>query len=451
VADEPAIRGAALAVSAPTLGLEWAGAAGLADPATGTAMTPSMPVRIASNTKTFVAAAVLRLVEDGRLDLDAPLAEALPREAADLLASDGYDLGAITVRHLLTHTSGIHDHTEGEAYAEAIVADPRHRWTPVEQIARAVALGDPHAPPGEVYSYCDTGYVLLGLVLERATGQPLAAAVRQLVDFEGLGLDSTWWETLEPAPAGVPDRAHQLFGDADTHGFDPSFDLYGGGGLVAPVDDVARFFGALFRGRVYHDPATLDLMLTTVEGARPREDASAGSLPPGAYRMGVWVRELEGRTVYQHTGFFGTVAAFVPDLDLTVAATVNQNTGRAFDRILAGSIRVVEDSAATPDGSAGQSPTASPMTAAKVSAMSRLPSADGWHQSRKSSSPRPRPRRSAASSNVLSRSTSTALGWSPATRRTASLMSTIMPAPPTVRLRATRKCRRACSKSPSAS
>ena len=346
-ADEPAIRGAALAVSAPALGVEWAGGAGLADPGTGTAMTPSTPVRIASNTKTFVAAAVLRLVEDGRLDLDAPLAKALPREAADLLASDGYDLESITVRHLLTHTSGIHDHTEGEAYAEAIVADPRHRWTPLEQITRAVALGDPQAPPGEVYSYCDTGYVLLGLVLERATGQPLAAAVRRLVDFEGLGLDSTWWETLEPAPAGVPERAHQFFGDADTHGFDPSFDLYGGGGLASTVDDLARFTGGLFRGRVYRDPSTLDLMLTTVDGARAREDAGAGSLPPGAYRMGVWVRELEGRTVYQHTGFFGTMAAIVPDLDLAVAATVNQNTGRVFDRILAGTLRVAEDAAAT--------------------------------------------------------------------------------------------------------
>jgi len=342
VADEPSIHGAALAVSAPTVGVEWAGAAGLADPAAGTPMTPANPVRIASNTKTFVAAAVLRLVEDGRLDLDAPLSEVLPPEAAALLEGDGYDLEAITVRHLLTHTSGIHDHTAGQAYTDAIIVDPQHRWTPLEQVALAVTGGEPETAPGEVYSYCDTGYVLLGLVLERATGEPLPTAVRDLVDLDGLGLASTWWETLEPAPADAADRAHQFYGEVDTYSFDPSFDLYGGGGLVATVGDLAQFFGAVFRGRVFHDPDTLATMLATSDDVRARDDAGAGSLPPGAYRMGVWVREVGGHTVFQHTGFFGTVAAYVPDLDLDLAATVNQHTGRAFDRILSETIGLVE-------------------------------------------------------------------------------------------------------------
>ncbi len=343
VADDAAVHGAALAVFSPSLGLAWEGAAGWADPENGTEMTPAHPVRIASNTKTYVAAAILRLVEDGRLDLDDPIAEHLPVDVVELLDGDGYDTGAMTIRHLLTHTSGLFDHSETDAYTEAIVADPQHRWTPMEQITLAVETGDPHAPPGVIYTYCDTGYVLLGLILEEASGRPLAAAVRELIDYKALGLDSTWWEVLEPQPEGTSDRAHQYYGDLDTTDFYPAFDLYGGGGIAATVGDLARFFGGLFRGRVFAEPETLQTMLSTFEGLQPLPDAGERALPPGAYRMGVWVLETDGHTTYHHTGFWGTMAVHVPDLDLTIAATVNQNQSkRVFNQMLIDTIRVVE-------------------------------------------------------------------------------------------------------------
>ncbi|MCU0305147.1 MAG: beta-lactamase family protein [Thermoanaerobaculales bacterium] len=345
VAADDAIHGAALAVVSPSLGIDWRGAAGLADPSAGTPMTPDRPVRLASNTKTYVAAAVLRLVEERRLELDAPIAALLPADVADLLAGDGYDPDAITVRHLLTHTSGLFDHSGTGDYTEAILADPQRRWTARDQVALAVELGAPHAAPGEVYTYCDTGYVLLGLIIEGVTGRGLAASVRELVGLDRLGLGSTWWESLEPPPAGVADRAHQLYGEIDTYGFDPSFDLYGGGGLVATVGDLAGFFGALFRGGVWAQPATAEIMLTTVDGVRARADAPDGALPPGAYRMGVWVLETAGRTSYHHTGFFGTMVAHVPSLDLTVAATVNQNRGKpALTRLLDETVAIVDRS-----------------------------------------------------------------------------------------------------------
>ncbi|UCF66586.1 MAG: beta-lactamase family protein [Acidobacteriota bacterium] len=328
VTDNEAIPGAALHVDTPALDLNWEGAAGLADPETGTPMTPEHPVRIASNSKTFIAAAILRAAEKGLLGLDDPIADHLPEEFVELLRSDGYDTRAMTIRHLLTHTSGLFDHTSPDAYAEAILAEPTHRWTRAEQLQAAIAWGDPHGSPGEIYSYCDTGYVLLGEVLEQATGQSMPQAVRELVGFEQLGLDSTWWETLEPPPESIPDRAHQFYGDLDTTDFDPAFDLYGGGGLVATVGDMARFFRALFSGGVYENRATADAMLTTIEGTQPLPDASDSALPPGAYRMGLWMVELDGHTTFRHSGFWGTVAMYVPQLELTIAATVNQNQGK---------------------------------------------------------------------------------------------------------------------------
>ncbi len=344
VAGDDNIHGAALAVISPTLGIEWEGAAGLADPEAGTPMTPANPVRIASNTKTYVAAAVLRLAEEGKIDLDTAVADYLDPELSALLESDGYDPSAITIRHLLTHTGGLDDHGGAEEYTEAIVADPDHHWTPDEQIRCLVEWCEPLAGPSEVYSYSDSGYVLLGTIIEDLTGQSLAEAVRELVGFERLGLDSTWWEILEPMPEGAAERAHQYLGDLDVTGFLPYFDLYGGGGIATTMGDLAGFHGAIFRGDVYSDPGTVDIMLSTIEGPAVSPTATERSLPPGAYRMGVWVLETEGYTTYHHTGFWGTMAVHVPELDLTIAATANQNQcGPGFDEIVSSTIRIVKE------------------------------------------------------------------------------------------------------------
>ena len=328
VADNELVHGAALRLVSPVLGLEWTGAAGLANPESGAAMTADHSVRIASNTKTYVAAAILRLAEEGRLGIDDPIAAHLPDETVELLISDGYHPEVMTVRHLLTHTSGLYDHSDSQKYGDAILADPQHRWTRSEQLAAAIVWGDPWGEPGEVYTYCDTGYVLLGGIIEQVSGRPLAAAVRELLRFDELSLKSTWWEDLEATPDGLPDRAHQFIDSTGTFAFDPSFDLYGGGGLVATVGDLAAFYRALFTGRVFSDQTTLEVMLSTIEGARPRPDADDSALAPGTYRMGVWVVEIEGVTAYAHSGFWGTAAVVVPDLDLVVAATVNQNKAK---------------------------------------------------------------------------------------------------------------------------
>jgi D-alanyl-D-alanine carboxypeptidase len=335
-----ALRGFALHVDSPALGLSWEGAAGLADPASGRPMTPATPVRIASNTKTFVAASVLRLDEQGRLSIDDPIAQHLPEEFVLMLEGDGYDTGAIKVRHLLTHTSGLFDPTSLDRYTEKITADPTHQWTRSEQLQIAMDWGDPHGDPGEFYTYCDPGYGLLGAVIEFASGQPMATAIRELARYEDLSLDSTWWETLETKPDGVPERAHQYVGDYDLFAAHPSYDLYGGGGLVSTVGDLARFYRALFTGGVFENAATSDVMLTTIDGVQPLPNSR-----PLGYRMGIWVVDIEGFTTYRHTGFLGTLATYVPELDLTIGMTVNQNQcGSVPEDVARDVIRLVAES-----------------------------------------------------------------------------------------------------------
>lgn len=344
VAEDDAIHGVSMAVFSPSSGLAWEGAAGFADPEAKTPMTPGHPVRIASNTKTYVAAAVLRLAESNRIDLDSAIGNLLPVEYSDLLESDGYDPLAITVRHLLTHTGGLYDHGDAEAYTEAIIADPTHHWTPTEQITALVEWGDKLDEPGQIYSYSDSGYVMLGLIIERITGQGLAEAVRELVGFANLELGSTWWEIMEPAPEGSMERAHQFLGDLDVTEFVPYFDLYGGGGIATTMGDLARFHGSIFQGKVYSDPGTIEIMLSTFDGIEASPTANERALPPGAYRMGVWVLETEGYTSYHHTGFWGTLAVHIPELDLTIAATGNQNQLKPlFDQIPAEVVKIVAD------------------------------------------------------------------------------------------------------------
>ncbi len=320
----PAIPGALLHVEAPRLGLSWAGAAGVADRASGARLTPRHTVRLASNTKTFVAVSILRLWEEGRIDLDAPITAYLTAEYASLLESGGYDPGSITIRHLLTHTSGLFDYADSPPYGAAIGANTNRRWTRLEQVRGAMDWGQPYGAPGEVYRYSDTGYVLLGEILERLTGESLGAALRELIDYDRLGLSSTWLETVEPRPTGSADRAHQYIGGIDSYTWDPSMDLHGGGGLVSTVEDLARFIRAVFRGGVFARSSTSDTMLTTIVASRGGPAAYDTVQIPGVYRMGINVQELEGLTVYSHTGFWGNLAAYVPSLDAAFAVAVTQ-------------------------------------------------------------------------------------------------------------------------------
>jgi D-alanyl-D-alanine carboxypeptidase len=265
--------------------------------------------RLASITKTYVAATALRLQEDGRLDLQSPIGRYLPSDWMKLLAGDGYKTEAITVRHLLSHTGGIADHAQAPQFVATLKADPQTRWTREGDLHHLVEWTDPVGAPGEKFAYSDTGYILLGAIIERITGQTLAQAVREQLRLDALGVPGTYWERYESPVGGA--RAHQRFEGLDTHDWDPSMDLYGGGGLVAPPVDVAVFFDALLAGSVFKRPETLALM------------QSANGLPSGSpYRLGVFEYDLDGTAAFGHSGFWGTLVAREPRSGRTISGAV---------------------------------------------------------------------------------------------------------------------------------
>ena len=319
---------------------ELTAASGVADPQTAVAIDPTMSFRIASVTKTFVAAATLRLVEEGRLAMDATIGSLLPDSLTATLVDGGYRPDLITVRQLLTHTSGILDFTfaPGIDYVGQVVAAPQREWTRQDQVDLAMT-GQPVGAPGETYHYSDTGYGLLGAIIEQETGQTLAASLRSLLAFERLGLDHTYLELIEPTPAGQPPRIHQFFGELDTFDWSPTIDLFGGGGLVSTLDDLTTFFRALHRGEVFTDPSTLELMHEV-----PATNADVrvpGDPTPYDAAAGLFRSEIAGVTCWSHEGFWGVRVAYCPELDAGFALSISQATrGGSYDPALVGGVIV---------------------------------------------------------------------------------------------------------------
>lgn len=337
IEQDSTIPGILLHVEAPDLNLSYSVSSGVSDLSTRAPLSENGTARIASNTKTYVAVSVLRLWEQRKLELDDPISKHISNKHAQILKSDGYDLNKITIRHLLTHTAGLFDHAGSSTYIEKVFSDPSHEWTRTEQVQGCVDQGDPLFEPGEQFSYSDTGYILLGEIIENVTEKSLGKAVRELIGFKKLGLSATWWEKTEQKPTASPERIHQYFQEMDTFNFDPSLDLYGGGGLVANTKDMARFYQELFAGNVFEQSSTLDTMIIKVsfpESYTPSSD----------YRMGIFYFNFNEMDMYSHSGFWSTQATYIPELNASVSIIITQFAkGRLINRLLNETAGLLED------------------------------------------------------------------------------------------------------------
>ncbi|MDX6197255.1 MAG: D-alanyl-D-alanine carboxypeptidase [Actinomycetota bacterium] len=241
---------------------------------------PALRFRAASVTKTFVAATALVLAERGLLDVAQPTEELLDPELLTELVEGGYDPGRITVEHLLGHRAGLPDHSTSATFTAAVRADPGHVWTRAEQLAIALGEGGPLGVPGAVVHYSDTGYVLIGDILERVCGRPLGDVVADALDL-AIRTPDTVWEVEQVAQPRFPQRVDATL---DVWHIDASVDLFGGGGLVSTARDLAVFGRDLLTGRVLSTNA-LDRLL--------------------AHGLGI-VRAPGPAELWGHLGFWGT-------------------------------------------------------------------------------------------------------------------------------------------------
>ncbi|MGW4471146.1 serine hydrolase domain-containing protein [Nonomuraea sp. NPDC004354] len=159
--------------------------AGVGDLATRAKVPVNGQVRIASNTKTFTAAVVLQLAGEGKVELDAPVEKYLP----GLVRGSGNDGRLITVRQLLQHTSGMPEH--GKAIGGTFF-ESRHRYFEPRELVDLALTQKPLFAPGKSWGYSNTGYVLLGLLVQKVTGRPVGADITDRI-ITPLGLGDTYW------------------------------------------------------------------------------------------------------------------------------------------------------------------------------------------------------------------------------------------------------------------
>lgn len=244
----------------------WRGTSGVAELGTTRPVPASGKFRAGSITKTFVATAVLQLVDEGRLRLDDTVEGWLPG-----VVPDGH---RITVRQLLNHTSGLYDFKRTLTMPPAPeFLDYRWRtWTPAEQVQRAVTNPPSFEPPGSEYSYSNTGYTLLGQIIEEATGRSYAEEIERRViqplRLRDTSLPGTSVRIGKPHPHGyVPIERDGEIRLVDYTAMNPSV-MGAGGEMISTTKDLNRFVAALLDGRLV--PARLldEMRTPAVEGRR---------------------------------------------------------------------------------------------------------------------------------------------------------------------------------------
>ncbi|HEX8299791.1 MAG TPA: serine hydrolase [Rubricoccaceae bacterium] len=359
------VEGVSAAVVLPDGGV-WVGADGYST--AEEPVEPDMAFGIGSATKTVTAALLLRLDEQGLVDLDASVETYLP-----WLSAYPNIPGSVTLRQLLAHRSGIFNYTNNPDIQAVLWADPGHIVTPDELLS---LVGPPLFAPGTRWSYSNTNFYLAGLVAETVKGASVPE-VYAASFFEPLGMTHTrfGWEP-------VPDGQRWAHGwgtlsdgtDIDLTTLSPNSNFsaaFSSGGLVSTAEEQARWAAALFGGDVVR-PASLTEMTTL--------STFTSSFPGGravGYGLGCFALELGGERVWAHSGriagYSGSMG-YNPARRVGLAVLTNRSGSGNPDAMLAELHRVVvlnpvaaEDTPETASGielhEVGPNPTTANVTA----------------------------------------------------------------------------------------
>jgi D-alanyl-D-alanine carboxypeptidase len=337
------VPGAIVGIWAP--GGSYTRAFGVADKATGAAMKTDFFSRIGSVTKTFTVTGVLQLADQGRLGLDDPIAKYV----------DGVPRGdEITLRELARMQSGLYNYSDTDAFQQALGADPYRHFSPQELLGWAFAQPEVF-PPGEGMQYCNTNTILLGLVVERVSGQALPDYIHDRIAMP-LGLRDTIFPTTNAFPAPhaqgytnvTPSGAITTSTD-----WDPSW-AWAAGAMISTLDDMRIWAPAL---------ATGQLLSPAMQAQRLQTVGSPG-LPPqdgyglGIFNVGGWIGHNGSLPGYQ------TVSVYLPQQQTTLVILTNTDVGYQGGEpstALANAItRIISPGHVYTLGEAGHEPDANP-------------------------------------------------------------------------------------------
>lgn len=261
-------------------------ARGMADVDGQVPMRPDHMFRIASNSKTYLAALAAKLHSAGTFSLDTPIQDILTADAIAGIANTDQ----VTTRQLLNHTSGIYDYFDSDAVWDAMLDDPTHQWTALEALdyIRNVAAA---FSPGAQHGYSNSNYLLAGLVIDQLTGAHHSAAIQRDI-LDAAGLTQSYYESHTEA---VGELCHGYGDYKDDSAVDDSFAFNHGygladGGMVTTAEDLAKFYDAL------NDDTLLDATAKAALFDNPIE------IDGGTAGLGIFIESFEGTDVWMHGG-----------------------------------------------------------------------------------------------------------------------------------------------------
>jgi len=311
----PKAVGIILSIEAPDKGISWSGATGYSDRETKTLIQVDQPGNIASITKLFLSVTIFRLIEEGKLRLDQPIAEVIPERTKLLLVNNGYQPDSIQIGHLLSHKGGLPG-IETPKWKEKESTDQGYRWTRDEQLRDAITINKRGEIASEWY-YSDVNYLILSEIIEEVSGTSFYLAVRDLLKLDDLGLKQTWFYTLEKNPEKVKNQIHQYKESrnwASSYDDSPTWGLYGPSGIVSTTKDLAYFSKALFGNEIYRNKNTLELMFKDIPTSDGKEiEYIHQDTIQMNYYMGLEEISTSGIHAIGHHGYWGSWMAYFPD------------------------------------------------------------------------------------------------------------------------------------------
>ena len=286
----------------------WVKALGTANRRSLRPMKATMHHRIGSVTKTFMGTLLMQLAADHELSLNDTIDQYV----------DGVPNGdEITLRQLADMTSGVASYTASAAFKDLLYANPEQRWQPSQLLGFGFA-DSPKFPPGTAFQYSDSNYILLGLAIEEAAGEPLHAVLRERI-IGPLGLNETSWPGASIAVPKPHARGYTLQGQpaddpADATNWNPSY-AWAAGEMISNVDDLLVYGRALGTGKG---------LLSRAQ--QKRRLASFGDIPPLSPQLTYGIGMVEDGGWLGHTGQvpgFTTALYYHPGIDTTVVVEAN--------------------------------------------------------------------------------------------------------------------------------
>jgi len=298
----------------------WQSTSGSIEKNSNVALLNHHILRIGSVTKIFTAAIILKLYELEKIGLDDRINKWLPEYP---------NANLVTIRQLLNHSSGIYNYTENFWIGIQTALFSRKKWNP-NTLLESTYKKPFYFNPGEGYYYSNTNYLILGLIIEKITGDPLAKVYRDYI-FTTYKLNNTFFVPYEETPENLIsgyDRDVIPFGIHKVVPKETSFATLGfsAGAIVSTADDLRKWIDSLLKS-FFQSESTLIEMMNYLEAEDQDVHRQIG------YALGLRVLDIDGDIIYGHTGTipgFGAAVFYCPVKNYSIALGSNVSL---FDQI----------------------------------------------------------------------------------------------------------------------